>query len=213
MITLFGAPGAGKTEQGKLLAQKHGWEWVSYRDLLMGLRDKDIVFALEHGLFVDDDKATKLMQETLNRLKTTIKPRFLSDIREKRTREVILDGFPADYKQVKWLIDSGEIKNLKGAIVLRVPRGELWRRLVVRKRVDDTRAAIERRQDMYERNITGMIKTLTKNGVLVREVDGGNSPQDVLERIEDVLSDWEMVPKKQYAKISETSHKTVNYMQ
>lgn len=213
MITLFGAPGAGKTEQGKLLAQKHGWEWVSYRDLLMGLRDKDIVFALEHGLFVDDDKATKLMQDTLNRLKTTTKPRFLSDIRGKRTREVILDGFPADYKQVKWLIDSGEIKNLKGVIVLRVPRGELWRRLVVRKRVDDTRAAIERRQDMYERNITGMIKTLTKNGVLVREVDGGNSPQDVLERIEDVLSDWEMVPKKQYAKISETSHKTVNYMQ
>lgn len=212
MITLFGAPGAGKTEQGKLLAQKYGWEWVSYRDLLMGLRDKDIIFALEHGLFVDDDKATKLMQGTLDRLKTSTKPRFLSDIRGGRVREIILDGFPADYKQVKWLIDSGEIRNLKGAIVLRVPRGELWRRLVVRKRVDDTRAAIERRQDMYERNITGMIKTLTKNGVLVCEVDGGNSPEDVLERVEDVLGDWGMVPKKQYERISEFSSRTTNYL-
>ena len=87
--------------------------------------------------------------------------------------------------------------------MLRVPRGELWRRLVERKRIDDTRAAIERRQDLYDRNITGMIRTLTMNGIEVREVDGGNEPQDVLERIEDVLADWGMVPKKQYAKISE----------
>ena len=212
MITLFGAPGAGKTEQGKLLALKHGWEWVSYRDLLMELHDKDISYALENCLFIDDDKATELMQDTLNRLKRST-PRFASDLIDGRTREIILDGFPADYRQVKWLIDNGEIKNLKGAIVLRVPRGELWRRLVARKRVDDTRAAIERRQDAYERNITGMIKTLTKNGVLVREVNGCNSPQDVLERIDDVLADWGMVPKKQYERISESSHKAPNWLQ
>ena len=87
--------------------------------------------------------------------------------------------------------------------MLRVPRGELWRRLVERKRVDDTRAAIERRQDLYDRNITGMIRTLTMNGIEVREVDGGNQPEDVLERIEDVLADWNMIPKKQYEKLSE----------
>lgn len=202
MITLFGAPGAGKTEQGKLLAQKYGWEWVSYRDLLMSLRDKDIRFALEHGMFIDDDKATKVVQETLNRLKRAI-PRFTSDIAQGRRREIILDGFPADYQQVKWLVENGEIKNLTGAIVLRVPRGELWKRLVARKRVDDTRAAIERRQDLYDRNITGMIKTLTKNGVLVREVDGCNAPKDVLERVEEVLADWGMIPKKQYGTIKE----------
>ena len=108
MITLFGAPGAGKTEQGKLLALKHGWEWVSYRDLLMELHDKDISYALEHGLFIDDDKATELMQDTLNRLKRST-PRFASDLIDGRTREIILDGFPADYRQVKWLIDNGRI--------------------------------------------------------------------------------------------------------
>lgn len=202
MITLFGAPGAGKTEQGKLLAQKYGWEWVSYRDLLMSLHDKDIRFALEHGMFIDDDKATKVIQETLSRLKRSI-VRFPSDAIDGRRREIILDGFPADYKQVKWLVENGEIKNLTGAIVLRVPRGELWKRLVARKRVDDTRAAIERRQDLYDRNITGMIKTLTKNGVLVREVDGCNAPEDVLDRIDGVLADWGLVPKKQYERIKE----------
>ena len=213
MITLFGAPGAGKTEQGKLLARKYNWEWVSYRDLLLSLRDKDIIFALEHGMFIDDDKATKLMQQILDALKRTTKPMFLSDIKAGIKREIILDGFPADYRQVKWLVDSGEIANLKGAIILRVPRGELWRRLVARKRVDDTRAAIERRQDAYDRNITGMIKTLAKNNVLVREVDGSNSPQDVLNRIEEVLSDWEMIPEKQYEKINESLHKAPKWLQ
>jgi len=200
MITLFGAPGAGKTIQGQLLAHKYGWDWVSYRDLLMNLRDKDIRFALEHGMFIDDKKATQVIQQALNGLKIRTTVRFASD---KYIRQVILDGFPADYRQLKWLIDNKEIKDLQGAIVLRVPRGELWRRLVERKRVDDTRAAIERRQDAYDRNITGMIRALTMNGVPVREVDGGNSPEDVLARIEDVLADWKMIPKKQYTKIIE----------
>lgn len=190
MITIFGAPGAGKTIQGQLIAKKYFWEWVSYRDLLMQLNDNDIRFALEHGLFIDDDKATKLMGDVLKRLKLG-------------SRRLVLDGFPADYRQVKWLIENKEIKSLEGAIVLRVPRGELWRRLVERKRVDDTRAAIERRQDMYERNITGMIKTLTQQGVPVREVNGSNSPEDVLERIEEVLADWGMIQEKQYAQIDQ----------
>ncbi|MEE0887807.1 MAG: nucleoside monophosphate kinase [Candidatus Saccharimonadaceae bacterium] len=198
MITLFGAPGAGKTLQGQLLARKYGWKWVSYRDLLMSLKDKDIRFALEHGMFIDDAKAVKVIQQTLRELKSFTAVRFASD---KYARKIILDGFPADYRQLKWLIDNKEIKGLEGAIVLRVPRGELWRRLVERKRVDDTRAAIERRQDAYDRNITGMIRALTMNGIPVREVDGGNSPEDVLARIEYVLADWNMIPKKQYARI------------
>lgn len=202
MITLFGAPGAGKSLQGQLLATKLGWEWVSYRDLLAKLPDREIRFALEHGLFIDDAKATALMQKVFANLETAETPRFASDRKSGYTRQLILDGFPADYRQVKWLIETKRIRNLKGAILIRVPRGELWRRLVERKRVDDTRAAIERRQDAYDRNITGMVKTLTKNGVEVREIDGGNSPADVLERIEGVLADWHLIPPKQFAQIN-----------
>lgn len=201
MITIFGAPGAGKTVQGQLLARKYGWTWVSYRDLLMSLNDKDIRYALEHGLFIDDDKATALMKSVFYNIRHSTKYRVLGGTKLKYQPQIVLDGFPADYRQLKWMIDNKEIKNLDGAIVLRVPRGELWKRLVERKRVDDTRAAIERRQDAYDRNITGMIKTLKMNGIEVREVDGGNSELDVLERIEGVLADWNMVPKKQYEKI------------
>jgi len=207
MITIFGAPGAGKTEQGKLLAAKYHWNWVSYRDLLMSLRDRDIRFALEHGMFIDDAKAVKVLDAALAEIKRT-NSNYRWRSRGLYSSQVILDGFPADYRQTKWMIENGKIKDLKGAIVLRVPRGELWRRLVARKRVDDTRAAIERRQDLYDRNITGMIRTLTMNGVLVSEVDGGNSPQDVLARIEEVLVDWEMIAPKEYAKIEKPKSST-----
>ena len=193
MITIFGAPGAGKTLQGQLLARKYGWKWFSYRDLLLSMRDREICFALDHGMFIDDAKAVRVVAHMLDELHRTA-----------GARRIILDGFPADYRQVKWMIENGEIKNLEGAIVLRVPRGELWRRLVERKRVDDTRAAIERRQDAYDRGITGMIRTLTMNGVQVREVDGGNRPEDVLARIDEVLGDWGMIPKKQYETIKKT---------
>jgi adenylate kinase family enzyme len=101
------------------------------------------------------------------------------------------------------MIDNKEISNLTGAIVLRVPHGELWKRLMERKRVDDTRAAIERREDLYERSVTGMIRALSMEDVLVREVDGMGTPEDVLERISEVLGEWGLVPRKQYTKISE----------
>jgi adenylate kinase len=191
MITLFGAPGSGKTVQGQLLARKYGWRWISYRDLLLQLHDKDITYALEHGLYIDQDKATALMG------------RVFRDLQYGSGRQIVLDGFPADYRQVRWMIDNGGIQDITGAIVLRVPHGELWRRLIERKRVDDTRAAIERREDTYERSVTGMIRALSENGAEIREVDGRNTPQDVLQRIEEVLAEWGLIPKRQFEKIEQ----------
>ena len=189
MITIFGAPGSGKTVQGRLLANKYGWNWISYRDLLLQLNDREITRALEYGLYVDWNKATKMMGAVFERLERG------------SGRQVVLDGFPADYRQVRWMIDNGKIEDITGAIVLRVPKGELWKRLVERKRVDDTRAAIERRQEAYGRSVTGMIRALSEHGAEIREVDGSNTPKDVLERIEEVLGEWELIPRKQFEKI------------
>ena len=188
MIAIFGAPGAGKSVQGQLLSRKYGWGWYSSRDLLLGMNDRDTTRALNYGMTVDDEKSIEAMK------------RVFASIHNSR-RGAILDGFPSSVRQVYWMVESGEIRNLTGAIILRVPRGELWKRLVERKRVDDTRAAIERRQDQYERAITGMIRVLNQNGVPTREVNGCNSPKDVLERIEDVLGDWNLIAKRQFQNI------------
>ena len=190
MITLFGAPGSGKSVQGQMLARKLGWAWYSSRDMLSSMHNKDIMYKLDHGMFVDDDTMNGLMQDVMRRAHA------------RGTNRVVLDGFPSSYRQVRWMIDHKEIQYLTGAIVLRVPHGELWRRLMERKRIDDTRAAIERRQDLYDRSVTGMIRALSMENVQIREVNGMGTEEDVFERIKEVLGEWELVPRKQYEKVS-----------
>ena len=210
MITLFGAPGAGKSVQGQMLAKRYGWKWIDVRSILLNLHDEDITLALTRGMSVDDKKAAAAVQSILNKARrprtqtmwTSFSGVTQMHFQTAPASEVVLDGFPFDHNQVKWMIDNGSIKQLKGAIVLQVPRGQIWQRLVERKRVDDTRAAIERREDFYDRTVTGMIRTLSMNGVLIRYVNGVGSPEDVFERVEEVLGDWGLVPKKEYDKIA-----------
>ena len=186
MIAIFGAPGAGKTVQGQLLARKYNWQWVSSRDLLLGLHDKDVTMALNNGMYIDEDKMAIAMSHIFS---------------GPQTRRMVLDGFPNTVEQVYWMRDHGVMKNLEGAIVLNVPRGELWARIIARGRVDDTRAAYERRQDLYDRAINGILHVIGENGVKTATVDGCNEPQDVLARIEEVLGDWGIIQKKQFESI------------
>ena len=188
MIAIFGAPGAGKTVQGQKTAARHGWRWVSSRDLLMNLNDRDVTLALNNGMTIDAEKSLEVLEQVFTQYRYSLD-------------RLVLDGFPTNVQQIYWMIEHDFIKDFKGAIVLRVPRGELWARLVKRKRVDDTRAAVERRQDLYERHITGMIRMLGMNGVEVREVDGSNTPADVQERIDEVLGEWGLIHRKDFARI------------
>ena len=155
----------------------------------MSMHNKDIMYALDHGMFVDDDTMNSLMKDVMRRAHA------------KGANRVVLDGFPSSYRQVRWLIDNKEINNLNGAIILRVPHGELWKRLMERKRVDDTRAAIERRQEQYDRTITGMMRALGMENVQIREVNGMGTPEDVLARIDEVLGEWGLVPRKDFEKV------------
>ena len=191
MITLFGAPGSGKSVQGQMLARKLGWAWYSSRDMLSTMHNKDIMYRLDHGMFVDDDTMNSLMRDVMRQAHA------------RGVERVVLDGFPSSYRQIRWMIDHDEIEHLTGAIILRVPHGELWKRLMERKRVDDTRAAIERRNELYDRSVTGMVRALSMENVQIREVDGMGTEQDVFERIKEILGEWDLIPRKQYEKIKQ----------
>ena len=46
-----------------------------------------------------------------------------------------------------------------------------------------------------------MLRALSMENVQVREVDGMGTPEDVYERIYEVLGEWNLVPRKDFGRI------------
>ena len=180
MIILFGAAGSGKSLQGQTLADKYGWRWMSVGQLLRECNDPEMNEIMKKGELVPDDFVVKMMHDEM--MKEVDGGRF-----------VILDGYPRDDWQAKWIVENGDEKYIDGAIMIDVDHDELWRRLEERGRADDTREAIEKRWSIFEQSIYSMIEILEKAGVKVVHVDGVGEIDEITERLEKVLRDWDII--------------------
>ncbi|MBR3180200.1 nucleoside monophosphate kinase, partial [Candidatus Saccharibacteria bacterium] len=78
---------------------------------------------INFGKMIPDDDVIKLMQNKI-------------EINEAEGYDTILDGFPRNEAQAKWLMDHMADK-IDGAIILEVPKDELYERLALRGRDDD----------------------------------------------------------------------------
>lgn len=72
---------------------------------------------------------------------------------------------------------------------VRVSRGEAKKRLLLRKRDDDTDAAIDRRLDWFDADVMPIIEYYRKEGRLI-EVDGEQSPEGVFKELEDKIEKY-----------------------
>lgn len=177
MIILFGLAGSGKGTQGKALAELFGWRTLSVGQVL---RDTgEFAETLRRGDLVDDNDVIRLMKEQMDKA-------------EAEGFDVILDGYPRDVTQAKWMMENMPEK-IDGAILLDVPKEELFERIALRGREDDAdRATIEHRFEIFEENISEMSEMLKENGIEIVKVDGVGAVEDVTNRLVDVV--MEMVP-------------------
>lgn len=168
MIILFGLAGSGKSTQGKILAEGRGGEWLSVGEVLRADGRFDEI--LKAGELVEDDQVIQLMNEKIEEVQGAGK-------------SIVLDGFPRDEYQAAWfgenLADKTEV-----AIVMRVPKEELIRRMGERRRNDDTEEAILRRFKIVEENLGAILEILKGKGVRIEEVDGVGTVEEVNERLE-----------------------------
>ena len=183
MIILFGAAGSGKSLQGQKLAEKYDWRWMSVGQLLRDCKDPELEKTMLKGELVSDEFVVNMMH------------REMMASLEKR-QFCILDGYPRDEWQAQWLADKGDIQHIDGAIILRVPHDELWRRLEARGRADDVKESIEKRWALFEATIDNMITILRKGGLKIAEVDGLGEIDTITERIETVLKEWQVLPEE-----------------
>ena len=181
MIVFFGPAGAGKSVQGQLLAARNGWRWLSAGQLLRDTHDIELIREMQTGSLVDPAKVNELMGDALKRAKNIDR--------------VILDGFPRQLSQAKWLIESQpkHERSIALVIVMEVPRAELLKRLEVRGRLDDTPEAVDERLRIYRTEIYPILTYLTEQGVRIAHVDGTGTVGQVHDRIMDELAACKLV--------------------
>lgn len=175
MIVFFGPAGAGKSVQGQMLAARHGWRWLSAGQLLRDTHDMEIIKEMQTGGLVNPERVNELMGEALKRA-TNIE-------------RVIIDGFPRQLSQAKWLINSQSThqRSVGLVIVLEVPRSELLKRLEVRGRADDTPEAIDERLKIYRTEMYPILSYFTEKNVNIVHIDGTGTVGQVHDRIVEEL--------------------------
>lgn len=172
MILFFGPPGSGKSVQGELLVEHNGWQWLSTGKLFRESKNPEIHERLATGELIDD----KLTNTVLNEALKAINNKTM----------VILDGYPRNIDQAKWLIEHlpNHGREIDCVIEFAISEQELMRRLNDRGRAEDVREVIERRLAIYHEKTTPVLDFLKSQGITIQTVHAEGSIEQVHERIQ-----------------------------
>jgi adenylate kinase len=203
-IVLIGPPGAGKGTQAKVLCTRYGIPQLSTGDMLRsakasGTLDPELEKIMTLGGLVPDKVVVDLIDHRIDQ--EDCKAGFL------------LDGFPRTVPQAESLAGLLELRNSKLDAVLQidVPREELMERAIHRRsdkstgqiyhlkynpppadielvhRPDDQPEAVTTRLNTYEAMTMALLPHYQALGLL-RRVSGLGKPEEVTQRILEVLS-------------------------
>jgi len=207
VIILLGPPGAGKSEQGRRLTERHSIPVISTGDLLRDHVKRGTQFGLQADPYM---KAGKLVPDAL--MNPILEERLSQPDCE---RGFILDGYPRALAQAESLDSMLKKKGLSWhVILLEVPTERLLRLLAGRRvcphchrsynihfqppknegrcdddgtqlvqRPDDKEEVIQRRLETYQNETQPAIDYYSAQGRLIR-IDGAQTPEKVAAEIE-----------------------------
>lgn len=172
MIILFGLAGSGKGTQGKALSELFGWRTISVGEAIRQTGEYDDT--INQGKLIPDDDVIRIMNKQIAKI-------------ESEGFDVILDGYPRDAYQAEYIMQTMADK-IDGAIILEVPKEELYSRLALRGRADDLgRESIDRRFEIFEHNIGQILPLLEEKKIPIKRVDGVGKVEDVTARLAQVI--------------------------
>lgn len=181
MIIIFGPAGAGKSVQGKLLAEKNNWKWLSVGQLLRNTNDPKIIKIINKGELAPVDEVNELITNTFKEMANI--------------DQIVFDGFPREVKEAKWLMDKSAFHghSIDAILSLEVTKSEVIKRLALRGRADDTPQAIEERLDIYHNKMKSVLDYFSLKGVKVIHIDGMGTVEQVNNRIMEELAECNLV--------------------
>lgn len=171
MIMIYGPAGSGKSTQGRILADKFGWKWLSAGQII---RDS--------GKFNEFTAAGKMIDENV------LVDLISGEVKKARDSgfEVIFDGQPGSVEQVELLKESGLLDEVKAVILIKVDEDELLKRLAGRGRDDDNEKVWQEKIAYFEQKIYTFIEAMKNKGLMVVEVDGNGSIDEVTEKMSEI---------------------------
>jgi adenylate kinase len=180
-LLLIGAPGAGKGTQAAALSEHFGIPHISSGDLLRYHVTNDTVLGKQAQEYVSrgDLVPDKLVMDML------FKPVKTASAEG----GYVLDGFPRTVEQAEaaYAVAGPMGAAVQVAVHLDVPKEELVRRLLARKRGnEDTPEVIEHRIEVYLKRTVPLLDYYTEREELVT-VDGARPPNVVSEDLIDQL--------------------------
>lgn len=167
MILLMGVAGAGKSYQGRQLADKYGYAWISsgevLRVLITGKRRQEML----EGKLLTDQEMVGVMDRVLELIDTN--------------EEFVLDGFPRTVTQAEWLLNQIKLGRFKLTAIIHMVASEevVLGRLSKRGRQDDTERAIKNRFEEYKTVTLPIMDLLQQQGIRVYEINSDRSRSEV----------------------------------
>jgi len=176
MIILLGVPGSGKSTQGQLLADRGKLKWISMGEILREKASPEQKQRMASGNLLGSQETIDILMPVLSELGDQ--------------PELILDGFPRNVEQAKWILDQAKNGALKVSALVHLFAEEpvVEKRLMARGRSDDTPQTIANRFNIYQQTFQPVIELLKNGGVPILEIDADQTPQAILQDIVKALS-------------------------
>jgi len=167
MIILTGVAGSGKSMQGKMFADEHGYAWISTGEILRVLVTGKRRHEMLEGKLLSDEEMIKILDTVLNLIAAD--------------QEFVLDGFPRTIPQGDWLMDQVHSGRLKLTAVVNLDASEdvVRKRLMSRGRQDDNEEAIAKRFNEYRTVTLPILEYFKKEDVEVYNIDASKDPRIV----------------------------------
>ncbi len=186
-ILLFGAPGAGKGTQGKILGSIPGFFHCACGDVFRNLRIDNPMGRLfidyaAKGKLVPDEPTIELWRKNIQA--ATVNERFGPE------RDwLVLDGIPRNPHQVEMLRDTLDVKAVFWLTCADMNKmvERLQRRALRENRLDDANLEVIRdRLKVYENETKSVLECY--NPSIVHKIDSTESPMEVLRNILNVVA-------------------------
>lgn len=167
----MGVAGSGKSAQGRLLADRLGFPWLStgefLRMLISGERRREML----EGKLLADNEIINLVQKIFRIVDTD--------------HEFVMDGFPRTIAQADWLLSQQKHGQLAITAVIHLEASEevVLERLLARGRQDDQTKVIKERFREYEESTQPILTDFEKSGVPVFTISGEGDIEAIHENI------------------------------